>query len=143
MNGLEYPRSGDLLDYSIGSRWTGLVDGRWTPYVQLLVGGTYVTQELVNDAAKLELEKIYKPKNTAPPYDLYPMNWDGNSLEIKAGMGVGYNVNNALPVRIIAVNYDRNWLGRINGIDYRNSLQWTSGLVLRMGTWQVTCDSCH
>ncbi|MDT8069084.1 MAG: hypothetical protein ROO76_13045 [Terriglobia bacterium] len=135
VNGLDYPRSGDLLDYSIGSRWTGTVDSKWKPYMHLLIGGTHVTQELVNDAAKAELQVIYKSKKKAPPHDLYSMIWEENSVAIKAGAGIGYNINSALSVRIIDVNYGRNWLSPINGVDYRNSLQWTSGLVLRMGTW--------
>ncbi len=135
VNGLDYPRSGDLLDYSIGLRWTGAVEHKWKPYIHILVGGTHVTQELVNDAAKAELQVIYEWKKTAPPHDLYSINWEENSFAIKAGAGIGYNINSALSVRVIDVNYGRNWLPPINGVDYRNSLQWTSGLVLRMGTW--------
>lgn len=135
VDGLEYPRSGDLLDYSIGSRWTGAVDSKWKPYIHLLVGGTHVTQELVDDAKKTELKGTYELKGSVPPHDMYSANWEESSFAIKAGAGIGYNITSALSIKLIDVNYDRNWLGRINGIDYRNSLQWTSGLVLRMGTW--------
>src|SRR5262249_44105125 len=41
--GLETNLSGDSLSYLVGPRWTPMPAGRWSPYVQFLVGGTKIT----------------------------------------------------------------------------------------------------
>jgi hypothetical protein len=48
---------------------------------------------------------------------------------------VDYKFNNALALQLANLEYARAWTNDINGFSYRNSVQLTGGLVLRMGTW--------
>ena len=43
--GMETNLSGDSLSYLLGPRWTPAPAGRWSPYVQILVGGNKITHE--------------------------------------------------------------------------------------------------
>jgi hypothetical protein len=43
--GMETNLSGDSLSYLLGPRWTPAPGGRWSPYVQILVGGNKITHE--------------------------------------------------------------------------------------------------
>ena len=78
----------------------------------------------------------------APPADqgyalhhLYTKNWDTNGFAVAAGTGVDYKINNALAFRVASLEYSHSWTQDMNGINYQNGLQLTTGLVLRMGTW--------
>jgi len=44
-------------------------------------------------------------------------------------------LNNALSYRVAKLEYSHSWTKELNGIKYQNGLQFTTGLVLRMGTW--------
>jgi hypothetical protein len=70
-----------------------------------------------------------------PLHDLYTKDWDTNGFAIAAGTGVDYKINNALAFRVASLEYSHSWTQDLNGINYQNGLQLTTGLVLRMGTW--------
>ena len=53
--------SGDALTYAAGPRWTPAVSGRWIPHLEMLVGGTKVTQEYRDPT--LEAEAASMPTN--------------------------------------------------------------------------------
>ena len=79
---------------------------------------------------------------TDPPADqrnslhaLYTKDWDTNGFAIAAGTGVDYRINNALAFRVASLEYSHSWTQDLNGVNYQNGLQLTTGLVLRMGTW--------
>ena len=134
--GLENNLSGDSLSYLAGTRWTPHPSGRWTPHVELLLGGTKLTQELVDP----QLEKAIKssaPKST-PPYllhALYSKDWETNAFTIQAGGGLDVRFNSALSYRVANLAYSHSWNKELNGINYQSGFQLTTGLVLRMGTW--------
>jgi hypothetical protein len=48
---------------------------------------------------------------------------------------VDYKINNALAFRVASLEYSHSWTQDLNGVNYQNGLQVTTGLVLRMGTW--------
>ena len=43
--------------------------------------------------------------------------------------------NNAISIKVADISYRHSWTNALWGRDYSNSLKFTSGLVLRMGTW--------
>ncbi len=134
--GLEKNLSGDSLTYLAGTRWTPHPSGRWTPHAEVLVGGTKLTQELVDPQLEQAL-KSSLPKST-PEYvlhALYTRDSETNGLAIQAGGGLDVKLNNALSYRVVNLEYSHSWTDELNGINYRNGLQFTTGLVLRMGTW--------
>ena len=134
--GLETNLSGDSLGYLAGARWTPKADGRWTPHAQLLIGGTKFTQELVDPELKKELyEKASRLGLQKPLHDLYSEHWETNGFTIQMGAGLDVQLNSALAIRVASLDYSHSWTADLNGNNYQNSLQFTSGLVLRMGTW--------
>jgi len=134
--GLENNLSGDGLIYLAGTRWTPRPMGRWTPHVEILIGGTKLTQELVDpqlwktiksSAAKSESAYILHP--------LYAKDWETNGFTIQAGSGLDLKLNSALSYRVANLEYSHSWTKELNGINYQTGLQFTTGLVLHMGTW--------
>lgn len=128
--------SGDSLSYMVGPRWTPSTSGRWNTHAQFLVGGTKLTQE------RLFPEERAVVMATDPPADqrnslhaLYTKDWDTNGFAIAAGTGVDYKINDALAFRVASLEYSHSWTQDLNGVNYQNGLQLTTGLVLRMGTW--------
>ena len=68
-------------------------------------------------------------------HSLYTQDWDTNGFAIALGGGVDYKINNALAFRVASLDYSHSWTNDLNGVNYQNGLQFTTGLVLRMGTW--------
>jgi hypothetical protein len=134
--GFEDNLSGDSLTYLAGTRWTPHLAGRWTPHVELLVGGTKLTQELIYPELKKEILAASTPSdNTNQLYLQYSKHWETNALMIQAGTGVDVKLNNALSYRIADLEYFHSWDSDLNGLRYQHGLQFTSGLVLHIGTW--------
>jgi hypothetical protein len=134
--GLENHLSGDSLSYLAGARWTPRTSGRWVPHAELLIGGTKLTQELIDPELKKAVEASTDKSDRA--YLLYPTyakHWETNGLTIQASSGVDVQLNSALSFRMANLEYSRSWNNELNGINYQNGLQFTTGLVLRMGTW--------
>ena len=134
--GLENNLSGDALSYLAGTRWTRHPSGRWTPHAEVLIGGTKLTQELVYPQLKRAVESSL-PKSVPAylPHALYSKDWETNGFTIQAGGGLDVKLNSALSYRVANLEYSHSWTEKLNGIDYRNGLQFTTGLALRMGTW--------
>jgi hypothetical protein len=134
--GLKNNLSGDSLSYLAGARWTPQPSRRWTPHAELLIGGTKLTQELVDPELKKAIESS-AAKSDSPNllHSLYSKDWETNGFTIQAGSGLDVKINNALSYRIANLEYSHSWTKELNGINYQNGLQFTTGLVLRMGTW--------
>jgi hypothetical protein len=54
---------------------------------------------------------------------------------IQAGSGLDVKLNSALSYRVVNLEYSHSWTKELNGINYQTGLQFTTGLVLHMGTW--------
>ena len=134
--GLENNLSGDSLTYLAGARWTAHSTGRWTPHVEVLIGGTKLTQEHIDP--ELEAAAEASASKSTPAYEVYPLyakHWETNGFTVQASSGVDVKLNNALSYRVAKLEYSRSWTKDLNGINYQNGLQFTTGLVLHMGTW--------
>jgi hypothetical protein len=134
--GLEQNLSGDSLSYMAGARWTARASARWSPHAEFLVGGTKLTQELVNPEMKQEFHLIVeRTGGPPPPHSAYSQHWETNGFAIQAGSGLDVKLNNALSIRAVSLAYAHSWTNSLNGINYQNGVQVSTGLVLRMGTW--------
>jgi hypothetical protein len=134
--GLENNLSGDSLSYLAGARWTPHPSGRWTPHAEVLIGGTKLTQEHIDpQMEKAILSSAPKSVSTNLLHALYAKDWESNGLTIQAGSGLDVRLNSALSYRIANVEYSHSWTKELNGNNYQNGLQFTTGLVLHMGTW--------
>jgi hypothetical protein len=130
--GLSKNLSGDSLSYQGGIRWTPEPSTRWRPHLELLGGGTKLTQEFVDPELKVLLEQAGDPD---PPHSSYSKHWETNGFAMQAGGGVDVKLNSALSFRVAELQYFHSWAGQLNGINYGNGLSLSGGLVLRMGTW--------
>jgi hypothetical protein len=129
--------SGDVLTYVAGPRWTPLGAKKWIPHLELLVGGTKVTQEYRDPT--LEAEAASMPdkneQEDIAKHNFYTTDWDQAGFAMHFGGGLNFRLNNALELRLASLNYEHSWLNPMHEIKYRNALQFSSGLVIRMGTW--------
>ena len=128
--------TGDSLSYMTGPRWTPQTSSRWTPHAQVLVGGTKLTQERTNPEQRKEVLAAAKPTDSLNElHTKYTQHYETNGFALAAGVGVEYKLNNALAIRVASLDYTRSWTSDLNGVNYQRGMQFTSGLVLRMGTW--------
>jgi hypothetical protein len=134
--GLEENLSGDSLQYMVGPRWTPAPSRRWSPYLQLLVGGNKITHEQMFPEKKRLLETRAAQTGSPPPlHDEYTKGDESNSFALAAGTGLDLKVNDALAVRLASVEYSRAYVAPHRGLNYSTRLQVTTGIVLRIGTW--------
>ena len=134
--GLKSNLTGDSLSYMTGPRWTPRISSRWTPHAQVLVGGTKLTQERTDPELRKEVLAAAKPTDSLNElHTKYTQHYETNAFAFSAGIGVEYKLNNALAIRVASLDYTRSWTSDLNGISYQRGMQFTSGLVLRMGTW--------
>lgn len=139
IGGLEPNLSGDSLHYMVGPRWTPLPAARWSPYLQVLVGGQKITQQrILPDKKAIVLARIQK-EGREKPYGSeaaeYLVTWTQNRFAWKAGMGVDLKLNPAIAIRLGAVDYIMSQTRLQDGRPYGNGFQVASGLIFRMGTW--------
>jgi hypothetical protein len=128
--------TGDSLSYMIGPRWTATTSGRWNTHAQLLVGGTKLTQERLHPEERAAvIAEIYPKKLGNAQHALYTQDWDTNGFTIAMETGVDYKINNALAFRVASLDYQHSWNNELNGVNYSNGVQFTTGLMLRMGPW--------
>jgi hypothetical protein len=136
MVGLERNLSGDSLTYAAGPRWTTRIHGPWTAQLQLLVGGNKVTEEKMFPELKEALEAAAARDNTTPPsHGDYTQETQSNGFAVSTGGGVSYQVNRAMTIKVADLSYRHSWNSALWGRDYANSVKFTTGFVLRMGTW--------
>jgi hypothetical protein len=124
IGGLPPGVSGDSLTYLIGPRWTPS-EGRFLPYVQVLIGGNKLTHEevLANIAKANAANKEYIHQDQT------------HGFALSAGTGLDLKLNRAAAIRLASLEYTRSWQRPVEGADYGRGLQLRLGLTLRMGTW--------
>jgi len=131
MNNLQQNLTGDSLSYLMGLRWTPQIRSRWVPYAQILAGGNKLTQELMLPKLKAALSSA----SALADHDQYTRQFEADSFTYAAGTGMDLNLNRALAVRLVNLEYTRSWVRELNGFKAPNGLQIKAGIVLRMGTW--------
>jgi hypothetical protein len=134
--GLETNLSGDSLSYLLGPRWTPLPAGRWSPYVQLLIGGNKITHEQMFPEKKRVLELQAAQTGGQPPaHEDYTIADESNAFALQAGTGLDLKLSPAVVLRLASLEYSRSYVTPNRGLNYGSSVQLTTGMVLRVGTW--------
>lgn len=129
-------RGGDGLSYLIGSRWTPVPSGRWSPHFQFLLGGAKQTWERTVPELKAAYEKaLLETKTVAPQRPDYLIHDEASGLALAAGGGLDLRLNRAMALRVASLEYRRTWITDPDGRDFSGGLRMTTGIVLRMGTW--------
>lgn len=134
--GLDKNLSGDSLTYMAGPRFVSRIRGPWSAYVQFLAGGNKVTEERMHPELKQLLQKAAIRENKTPPvHDDYTEATESHGFVVAPGAGLSYNLSPALTLRVADLSYRHAWTSPLWGREYNSGIQWSSGLVLRMGTW--------
>jgi hypothetical protein len=130
--------SGDSLTYLIGPRWTAAPLKRWEPYAQILVGGRTLTHEEIDPAKKAQLEATAAQEGrqlSFPDHYLYTRQSEITGFAVLANAGLDVKMTSAIAIRVADVGYRHSWHSSLDGVNYTNALQITSGLIVRFGTW--------
>src|SRR5581483_5431693 len=134
--GMETNLGGDSLTYLLGPRWTPSPASRWSPYVQVLVGGNKITHEQMFPDKKRALDLLSAQTGGQPPaHEEYTASDESNGFAVQAGTGLDLKLTAALVFRVASVEYSRSYVTPNRGLNYGSSVQVTTGMVLRMGTW--------
>lgn len=132
-------QSGDSLFYGAGPRWVPKAGEKFSPYVQVLVGGRRVTYEVNNGALQKELMKEWSDGEGTLAH--YPTRFDwsverqANGFSLAAGSGLDVVFTRAFAWRVLNVEYTHSWLPDVEMIRAQNGIKVTTGAVLRIGTW--------
>jgi hypothetical protein len=139
MMGLPSGWSGDSLHYLGGMRWVPWAASRWSSKVEILAGGSKVTQELMYPEKKRQLYEEWREGGSAPDqkpvHGQYTVRSEANAFALQTGAGLSYRMNSALQWKLASLDYRYAWLPAFDGRSYRSSLRLTTGLTLRMGSW--------
>ncbi len=130
--------SGDGLFYQMGPRWTPSPTGKWSPFAHFLVGGVKVAQEQFYPARKIAVDEENRALDPSLAYtlhDQYTAHNESSGMALSAGTGVDYRFNDALAIRVASVDYVYTAIAPINGTAFNNSFQFSTGMVLRIGSW--------
>lgn len=130
--------SGDSLTYLIGPRWTAKPLKRWEPHAQILVGGRTLTHEEIDPAKKTQLQAIAAQEGKSlsfPDHYLYTRQSEVTGLAVSVHAGLDVKLTSAIALRVADAGYIHSWHSSLDGINYSNGLQLTSGLIVRFGTW--------
>ena len=118
---IEDGRDGDSLTYVAGMRWTPVPKNRWSPYSQLLLGGNNITREPIDFIRPPANEERGTTTSSRDP---------SSAFTVQLGTGVDLRLNSALALRVAGLEYSQ-YFGSNRG----GGIQFTSGFVLRVGTW--------
>lgn len=133
--GLPKNVTGDSYTFLTGPRWVPLPRGRWIPYLQFLLGANKVTQEYEDPAAKAQFQRTHTGVYESPVRPDYLHYVERSGLVMQAGGGIDYRLNQAIQLRIARLEFRHSWASPLAGRDYGRSLQFTTGLLIRVGTW--------
>lgn len=130
--------SGDSLTYLIGPRWTAAPLKRWEPYAQVLLGGRSLTHEEIDPAKKAQVEAAAAQEGrqlTFADHYLYTRQSEITGFAVSASVGLDVKLTSAVAIRVADVGYRHSWHSSLDGINYSDAFQVTSGLIVRFGTW--------
>jgi opacity protein-like surface antigen len=124
--------TGDATWLLAGPRYTFRDLGRWAPYIHARAGVEKLTTETMYPDRKTSVFGQKTPD--ADRHELhsqYTSQTDLSAVAVQFGGGVDYTVNGALSLKIANLEY----LHDYNGGGAQRGFRFTTGLVLKMGTW--------
>jgi len=135
-NSLPRDWSGDSLTFTFGPQWTIRTPSRLSSHVHVRAGGQKITEEKLDPVAQQTiLSQIPPGANKSKYRDLYTQHWETTGFSVAVGGGLDLALNRALAVRVANFDYTRSWLTELNGRNFNSGYRFSSGLVLRLGTW--------
>ena len=128
--------SGDSLTFTTGPEWIRHTQSRWSPHAHVRVGGQKVTLQHADPKERAVITSIV-PAGTDlnPYYHMFTTNYESTGLSMSMGGGLDYRLYSGLAVRVANLDYVHSWLAPVNSIDFNQGVRFTTGVVLRLGTW--------
>lgn len=132
-------QSGDSLFYGGGARWTPMAARRFSPFAEVMIGGSKVTHETDNLLLRQQLLKDWDDGNG--PLKHYPKRSDwsveisNNGPTLMPGGGFDVVITRPFAWRVLDVEYGHTWMGDVNMIHPQNTIRVSTSAVLRIGTW--------
>jgi hypothetical protein len=128
--------SGDSLTFTMGPQWIMHTASRWSPHLHGRIGGQKVTEQYEDPVKKKQVLDALAPGDDphAVFYD-YVTPYETTGLSLSVGGGLDVRVNPGMAVRLGNVDYVRSWLGQLNGVNLNRGFRFSTGVVLRVGTW--------
>jgi hypothetical protein len=102
------------------------------------VGGRTLTHEKIDPAEKAQLEATAAQEGrqlSFPDHYLYTRQSEITGFAVLANAGLDVKMTSAIAIRVADVGYRHSWHSSLDGVNYTNALQITSGLIVRFGTW--------
>jgi hypothetical protein len=135
-NSLPRNWSGDSLTFTTGPEWIRHTESRWSPHMHVRLGGQKITLQHSNPAERKLIKSWVPPgPNLNPYYNLFNTSYESTGLSLSMGGGVDYRLTAGLAVRVGSLDYLHSWLNPVYGRDFNTGIRFTTGVVLRLGTW--------
>ena len=131
--------SADSVTFAVGPRWAPRTTHRFSPFVQMLLGGRRMTYEVLNPLLRDSLLKAWDDgKGTLPHYPQrsdYQVQYQALGFNLTIGGGFDAVFGRAFAWRVLDLNYSHSWLPPVHSIDASNGVQIRTGVVLHIGNW--------
>ena len=128
--------SGDSLTYLFGPRFTYRSSNRLSLYMDLKVGGNKLTQERVfPDRIPTGDLTAWNALSADVRHSLYTESTEANGFAVAVGVGMDIALNRVLAFRVGNLEYLHTAIGDYALGNYSNMVRFSTGLILRTGTW--------
>ena len=128
--------SGDSLTYLFGPRFMYRSPNRLALYLDLKIGGNKLTQERVFPD-RIPMGDL--SEWNALPADVrraqYTQTTEANGFAVAVGGGMNIALNRVLAFRVGNLEYLHTLIGEYALGNYSNMVRFSTGLILRTGTW--------
>lgn len=126
--------SGDSLIFMAGPQWVLHTESRWSPHLDMRVGGQKVTEDYC-----LKYGAIGGGVTNSPPCVTDPTGWarhyETTGPALSFGTGVDLRLTRAFELRLADLDYMHSWVGRFQGKDFSQGVRLSFGVGLEIGTW--------
>lgn len=128
--------SGDSLTFTTGPQWIRHTESRWSPHAHVRVGGQKITLQHADPKERAVITNIV-PEGTDlnPYYHMFTTTYESTGVSMSMGGGIDYRLYSGLALRVANLDYVHSWLAPVNGVDFNQGVRFTTGVVLRLGTW--------
>jgi hypothetical protein len=134
MLGLGANLSGDALTFAVGPRFSYRNASRWTPWLNVLVGGEKLTQEQLNPTLQAAVKAaMHSGPSSYNLHDQYTRDYSTAGFRLSFGGGVDWELNRVVAFRVGNLQYSHVWMRDLDSEPYPNDIRVTTGFVLRIG----------
>lgn len=136
LQGLPKNWSGDSLTFTTGPQWIMHTSSRWSPHAHFRFGGQKLTEEYRDPAVERAVASgLPTTEKLSSFHDQYARDFEATGAALSVGGGIDLRLTRAVAVRVANIDYVPTWMGSLNGATYSNGVRFSTGFILRVGTW--------